>query len=275
MLSKAKRFVRALGAWSSQTISRVDLELLETLSPIDKHIVYSGIISKEGLFHPSYEDWRVRRCTKMLEIYGTDYFKGLKILELGAGHGDIGAFFAELGADVLCLDGRKENVNFASLKHRKIPNIRFEQFNLEKDFSKFGKFDLIINFGLVYHIKNVEAHLNCCFANAKEVILETIVCDSTDPNKIFFCEERSDVNEEALDGIGSRPSPFYVERIALENKFMVHRHFTADLNSGQKFSTGYQFRYDWKHKNDDDYGVDYKSKKFWKLHLRRFWRFSR
>ena len=43
------------------------------------------------------------RCSRSK---GFDFFKGKKILELGAGHGDIGAFFAELGADVLCLDGR-------------------------------------------------------------------------------------------------------------------------------------------------------------------------
>jgi SAM-dependent methyltransferase len=273
-LSKAKRFLRALGAWSNQVTSRLDLEMLEILSPIDKFVVYSGIVSKEGLFDPTYEDWRVRRINKILEIYGTEYFKGKKILELGAGHGDIGAFFADMGANVLCLDGRIQNVNFARLKHRKLLNISFEQFNLENDFSQFGKFDLIIDFGLIYHLKNVESHLNCCFHVADEVILETIVCDSIDPNKIFFCKEKSEVDEEALEGIGSRPSPFYVERVATENKFNIHRHFTTDLNSGIKFASGYRYRYDWTHKNDDSHGKNYTDKDFWKLHLRRFWRFS-
>lgn len=186
MLSKIKTLMRTVGAWSSQVTNRVDLELLELMSPIDKHIVYNGIISKDGLFHPSYEEWRVRRCNKILEIYGIDYFKNKRLLELGAGHGDIAAFFAELGAQVLCLDGRIQNVNFAKLKHRRISNIKFEHFNLENDFSAFGQFDLIINLGLIYHIENVESHLKCCFSIASDIVLETVVCDSTDPYRIFF-----------------------------------------------------------------------------------------
>ena len=180
MLSKAKRIVRAVGARSFRMINRSDRELLErhldilerSLSPIDKHVFYNGIINKRELFHDSYENWRVRRCNKILEIYGIDFLKDKKVLELGAGHGDIGAFFAELGSHVLCLDGRLSNINFARLKHRKLNNLAFEQFNLEHDFSSFGKFDLIINFGLIYHLRNVESHLNCCFKTTKDMVLE-------------------------------------------------------------------------------------------------------
>ena len=278
MLSKAKKFVRALRIWSSRTISQIDLDLLRRsveiqeaeLSPIDRHLFHAGLINRDGLFHTSYDTWRVKRCNKLIEIYGLNYFKGKKILELGSGHGHIGAFFAELGAEVLCLDGRSQNVIFATLKHRRIPNIRFEQFNLDQDFSAFGRFDLIINFGLIYHLKNVEAHLRWFFSIADDMVLETVVCDSTDPQKIFFCEERSEVDEEALEGTGSRPSPFYVERIAQDSNFEIMRYFTVDLNSGQEIPNGYQFLYDWKHKDDDSFNA-----RFGKGDLRRFWRFKK
>ena len=93
------------------------------------------------------------------------------------------------------------------------------QFNLEKNFTEFGRFDLIINFGLIYHLKNVDEHLNCCFKVSDDIFLETVVCDSTDPYKIFYAKRIRLVDEEALEGIGSRPSPFYIERIANENNF--------------------------------------------------------
>jgi SAM-dependent methyltransferase len=260
MLSKVKRLYDAVKAWTEQTINPLELELLEcNLSPIEKHIVYSGITNKVGLFHQSYDGWRVKRCNKMLEIYGIDYFKNKKILELGAGHGDIGAFFAELGAQVLCLDGRIQNVNFGRLKHRKIEQIKFEQFNLESDFSLFGRFDLIIDFGLIYHLKNVEAHLKCCFATADDIIMETVVCDSTDPHKIFFLTERKEIDEESLEGTGSRPSPFYIERIAKENNFDFTRYFTPDLNYT------YQFSYDWEHRNDNRISENFILRRFWRL----------
>jgi SAM-dependent methyltransferase len=260
VLTKLKRVSRGLVGWIDRSSSRVDLESLEcSLSPIDKYVVYSGIINKAGLFDPSYEDWRVRRLNKILEIYGVDFFKGKKILEVGCGHGDIGAFFADLGADVLCLDGRIQNINFATLKHRKVANLKFVQFNLENDFSHFGRFDLIIDFGLIYHLRNVEGHLKACFAAANDIVMETVVCDSTDPNKVLLCTERRVIDEESLEGMGSRPSPFYLERIARENNFNFDRYFTGDLNAGS------QFCYDWAHKNDNRLGDDFRLRRFWRL----------
>src|SRR5690606_42043017 len=63
--------------------------------------------------------------------------------------------------------------------------------------------------------------------------------DSTDPDVIYLVDEDSAVNEEALGGRGSRPSPFFIERIATEAGFEVERHFTADLNAGE-------YVYDWR-----------------------------
>ena len=131
----------------------------------------------------------------------------------------------------LCLDGRRQNVNFAKLKHRNLANIRFEQFKLETDFSCFGRFDLLINFGMLYHLRHVDAHLKTCFGVADDILLESVVCDSSDPQKILLRAERAEIDDEALDGIGSRPSPFYIERLASEAGFDFTR-FTAALNFG-------------------------------------------
>ncbi len=269
MLSKIKKLydsivdlLRILKTVILKNVNRFDMQLHNAiLSPVERHIFLSSMYNKAGLFHPSYEDWRVKRINKILEIYGIDYFNNKKILELGGGHGDIGAFFAELGANVLCLEGRIQNVNFAKLKHHKIKNFKCLQFNLENDFSKFGRFDLIINLGLLYHLKNVEAHLNYCFKMSDDILLESVVCDSTDPYKIFFCDENKKIDEEALGGTGSRPSPFYIERIAKENNFEVIRYFSEDLNCGN------QFIYNWSHRNDNNLGGNFK--------LRRFWRFKK
>jgi 2-polyprenyl-3-methyl-5-hydroxy-6-metoxy-1,4-benzoquinol methylase len=254
----------ALGTWSSQVTqvkNRLDLEILQSLSPIERYIIYSGISSDRALFNPQYEGWQTKRISKMLEIYSIDHFKGCRILELGGGHGDIGAFFAELGADVLCIDGRIQNLNFARLKHRKLSNLQFQQFNLEDDFSTFGRFDLIIHFGLLYHLKNLDEHLRTCFALADDIILETVVCDSSDPYKIVYCDERADVEEEALTGVGNRPSPYYIERFATEHGFEPTRYFTSDLNSGDYFC------YDWTHHNDERgaRGDDFRLRRFWRL----------
>jgi SAM-dependent methyltransferase len=242
------------------TARRVENLLLETtLSPIDRHLVHDALTRSDGLFHDSYDRWRATRINKMLEIYGVDFFTGKRILELGAGHGDIGAFFAELGASVLCLEGRPGNVAYGRLKYRKLPGLKIEQADLAQDFSNFGRFDLIIHFGLLYHIEDVEGHMKTVLGMADDVILETVVADSTDPQTILIVPERSEVNEEAIHGVGSRPSPFYIERIAEEQGFGVERYFHGDLNTDG-------FVYDWAHKNDNSDGG------WWK---RRLWRFRR
>jgi SAM-dependent methyltransferase len=262
MPSKSGRLRTAVWAWRKHGAALLEWGMLgRSLSSREKHFVYSGLLDEAGLFHPSYEGWREKRLAKILEIYGAGFFAGRKVLELGAGHGDLGASLAKLGADVLCLDGRAQNVNFARVKHRKAARLRFEQFNLENDFSRFGRFDLIVNFGLIYHLRNVEAHLRCCFSVADDILLESVVCDSTDPHAIFFSPERTEVDEESLEGIGSRPSPFYIERLAAENSFAITRCFTADLNYT------HQFRYDWEHRNDGRLSDDFV--------LRRFWRFKK
>ena len=233
--------------------------MMSSLEPVERYIALSAIQNSHGLFHHSYEDWRLKRINKILDIYGVEFFKDKAVLELGGGHGDIGAFFADLGAHVLCVDGRAQNVNFASLKHRRISNFKCRQFDLETDFSEFGRFDLIINFGLIYHIKNVEDHLNCCFKISDDILLESVVCDSTDPHKIVFVPNANvDKTERALRGVGSRPSPRYIERIAQESGFEAIRYFTADLNSGQ-------FVYNWKHKNDNSLGDNWRLRRFWRL----------
>lgn len=257
--SAARRNPEALEGICSR-LDRLETILRETqLSPVDRAIAAIAAQRSDGLFHHSYRHWRAIRITKILEIYGFDHFAGRKVLELGAGHGDIGAALAELGADVLCLDGRIENINYGRLKFRNLPNFRLEYCNLDGDFSHSGEFDLIINFGLLYHLEDLEGHLKRCFAMANDMVIETVVCDSTDPYKVIMVCENSDVNEEALGEKGSRPSPFYIERIAKENGFEVDRYFTSDLNSSA-------FIYDWEHRDDNrDGGWD----------LRRFWRMRR
>jgi SAM-dependent methyltransferase len=213
--------------------------------------------SRDGLSHPSYDPWRTVRINKMLEIYGLDYFRLARVLELGCGHGEIGAFFADVGADVVCLDGRRKNVDIARMKHRRLTNLHCEQCDLDEPFTHYGRFDLIIDFGLLYHLRHIDNHLQCCFEMADDIVLETVVCDSNDSHKIFFCDENREVDEESIAGVGSRPSPFYIERVAREHGFEATRYFTADLNVGD------QFVYDWQHQDDDCLGG-------WQL--RRFWR---
>ncbi|MGP3699720.1 class I SAM-dependent methyltransferase [Rhodobacter sp. NSM] len=228
------------------------------MSPVDRHVTMHLATSHHAVYAISYAHWRTKRINKILELYGPEWFLGKRVLELGSGLSDIGAFFADLGASVLCLEGRNDTAQIARLKHRNVCNFNVEVFDLEEDFTTFGKFDMIIHFGLLYHIPDVEKHLARCFSMANEVVLETVVCDSSDPMRIELVQERKDVIEEAMHGTGSRPSAAFVERIAKENGFRPQMVTTSDLNVGN------QFVYDWISRDDGDLG-GWRKRRFWKI----------
>jgi SAM-dependent methyltransferase len=265
------RQVRSLYGSALQTSSSVRrledaVRRLETIqrtqptSPVEQFISMSYATRRDGLFDGTYDLWRVKRISKILEIFGIDHFHDRSVLELGAGHGDIGALLANLGAEVTCVEGRDENLNFGKLKHREVKRLTFRKMDLEQDFRSLGSFDVVLNLGLLYHVQNVDEHLGWCFELTDDLVLESVVCDSTDPHKVFVIDENAELNEEALNGRGSRPSPFYIERLAGENGFDVERYFSADLNSDH-------YVYDWEHRDNDDLG-GFEQRRFWRMRRR-------
>jgi hypothetical protein len=58
---------------------------------------------KETSYHPN---WQTNRINFILSKYPKEFFKGKRILELGAYNGFIGAYFNSLGAEVHCVEGR-------------------------------------------------------------------------------------------------------------------------------------------------------------------------
>ena len=241
-------------------IRRTSVPLVQ-LSPVDRFVAEHFMYLTHGHFDRSYDGWRMRRVRKLMEVYGIE-FQGKRILELGAGLGDIGSIFADLGAEVVGLEGRAANCNLARLRFRGLKNYQVIQFNLEDDFSRFGRFDLIINFALVEVIARFEQLLQCCMKMSDTIFLETIVCDSTDPYKVLFFDMRGgDYNDWSLSGTNPRPSPAYIERLFIENGFDVHRHFDSDLNTCF-------VSYDWTHPCSNINSTNAHT-------LRRYWSFTK
>jgi hypothetical protein len=79
----------------------------------------------------------------------------------------------------------------------------------ESDLSRFGQFDVVFGYGLLYHVENPAAALRNMAAVCKELLLlETIVCDYDKPVVVF--DDETKTVSQALDGVGSRPSPSFV-----------------------------------------------------------------
>jgi SAM-dependent methyltransferase len=163
-----------------------------------------------GRFSGHYVEWRRRRVAAILQHYGPSFFPGKRVLEVGAGTGKIGVVFARLGAQVTAAEGRPENVRIMKRKH---PELTPMVVDFEKEWPWTEPFDVIIHFGLLYHLERVEESLRTACQNCQHLILETAVSDSTDPYFISHLKENALHYDQALHGVGSRPSPAYVERI--------------------------------------------------------------
>ena len=73
-------------------------------------------------------------------------------LDVGCGVGDFSRFLSDLGFQVLGLDGRQENIDEAKRRH---PEINFVVGNAEElGTADLGRYDLVLCFGLLYHLDN-------------------------------------------------------------------------------------------------------------------------
>ncbi len=94
-------------------------------------------------------------------------------LDVGCGVGFFAKTLHDLGLRVCGFDGRIENVEEA---RRRYPGIPFEQGNIENgEIRKLGEFDLVLCFGLVYHLENPLAAMRHLRAlTGKGLLLESM-----------------------------------------------------------------------------------------------------
>jgi cyclopropane fatty-acyl-phospholipid synthase-like methyltransferase len=201
---------------------------------------------KETRYHP---DWQINRINFILSKYPEEFFKGKRILELGAYNGYIGAYFAALGATVHCVEGRQENVDKIKKDY---PQVTAEVGNCDTAEWVWGDWDIIINFGLYYHLEHHhKEHMINCLNHCGLMFFETVIYDSNE-SEIYFREEVGD--DQSLTTLGGTPSTSYVENIFDEVGVEYTKYSDASLNN-------FEHKYDW---------VGFGLKKF-DAFKRRFW----
>ena len=142
--------------------------------------------------------------------------QGRSVVDVGCGIGRLSDFFVERGCEVLCLDGREENIH---MLRREYPGRRAAVADVETDaVLEHGEFDVLFCYGLVYHLAEPFAFIRRAATICRELmIIETCVCDAKD-QVAFLVRDPLDPTM-ALAEIGSRPSPSYVATALRANGF--------------------------------------------------------
>ena len=125
-------------------------------------------LSGKSIFEVShYRESNLTRLVNLFAHVDLDRWRGMKVLEVGAGLGHVGDTFAALGFDVTSTDGRPEHVEAMRARGR-------ESFVLDLDktgVNEAGDFELILAFGVLYHLAQPEEFLHSCGKTAKVLLL--------------------------------------------------------------------------------------------------------
>jgi len=141
---------------------------------------------------------------------------GKTVLDAGCGVGHLAGYFAGKGCDVMCLDAREENI---TMLKKNYPRLNATVADVEKESMRaYGQFDIVFCYGLLYHLENPAAAIrNLARACGRTLLLETCVTDSRAP--VMQLVRESGDNDQALSGIGCRPSESYVLMLLLSEGF--------------------------------------------------------
>ncbi|HTW66967.1 MAG TPA: class I SAM-dependent methyltransferase [Bryobacteraceae bacterium] len=90
--------------------------------------------------------------------YVLESARGDRLLDIGAGDGDLAFFFESLGYDVTCVDyapSNQNNLQGLRALHRDLrSHVTVREIDVDSEFPLAGKFGLALCLGLLYHLKN-------------------------------------------------------------------------------------------------------------------------
>jgi len=192
------------------------------------------------------------RYKKLLKIFGNDWFEGKNILEVGAGHGTIGIKLKEKKANVVFTDGYEKHVEV--LKARGHEAYVMDQ---DKIWTIDRKFDIILHFSVLYHLKEWKQDLICAMETAPIVVLETEVTNDvedlvlTDPNNW----------DQAINGIGIRPAWQNIESHIIDQGRTFVRYDDSDISVGGRNFT-------WKSDDENTKGYNENRRRFYVIRIK-------
>jgi SAM-dependent methyltransferase len=161
---------------------------------------------------------------------------GKRVLDLGCGVGHLGARLAQMGCDVVCVDSRPENIDALRSRYPQLEGRVADADN--DDLTPFGRFDVVFSYGLLYHLENpLRAIRNMASICDQMLLLETIVTDHV--SAIVRIEDESKDFNQAMTGLGCRPTPHYVT-------LALHRAGFDNVYAPKKVPAYPDFQFEWK-----------------------------
>jgi FkbM family methyltransferase len=143
-------------------------------------------------------------------------------VDVGCGVGYFSALLQALHFDVLGLDGRRENLEEAEAR---VPGVEFRLADAEDShICSFGKFDLTLCFGLLYHLENPFAAIRNLFAlTGKVAVVEGMCLPGSEP--ILGIRDEGPTEDQGLRHIALYPTESSLVKLLYRSGFPFVYHF--------------------------------------------------
>ncbi|MFN0011210.1 MAG: FkbM family methyltransferase [Phycisphaerales bacterium] len=166
---------------------------------------------------------------------------GRRVLEVGAGVGDLTGFWLDRGCAVHATDARPDHVRLIARTHSGRPGLSLARLDLDAPLPfTCEPFDIVFAYGLLYHLNDPVAGLAYMSAACRgTLLLETCVSPGEGESLNPVAEDRA-VPSQALSGTGCRPTRAWVYarlREAFPHVYMPrtqpdHEEFPLDWSAG-------------------------------------------
>lgn len=159
-------------------------------------------------------------------------------IDVGCGLGHFAGFLNERGFQVIAIDGRAQNIEEAG---KRWPQVRFEVFNVEDPgLRSLGLFDLVLCFGLLYHLENPFMAIRHLRAMTNSLIVVEGLIYPGDVPLMGLVEETS-FEDQGLNHIAFYPTESCIEKMLYRAGFCHVYHLTRPPNHSEyRNGPGYQ-----------------------------------
>jgi 2-polyprenyl-3-methyl-5-hydroxy-6-metoxy-1,4-benzoquinol methylase len=142
--------------------------------------------------------------------------QGARVLEVGAGVGDLTSFFLDRGCEVTTTDVREENLAILRARFAGNPKVSVAQLDLEHPSNQWNgvqaDFDVVFCYGVLYHLGKPASALTRLASWCKGVLLLETLVSFGDGSAINLTPEDARVHSQSMHGLGCRPTREWVLR---------------------------------------------------------------